>query len=273
MNKLTSFIFLAILFSHCGKRQVPTTGVNVTDTSGLRVLTYNIHHANPPSKADVIDLDAIAAVINQQQPDIVALQEIDARTTRSGKDLHESEQLAAKTGMSSYFAKGIDYGGGEYGIAILSKYSMTNMKRHPLPTLESTKGEPRVLATAEVSLPGNKKIVFACTHLDAQSKDTNRVLQITRILEILKEEKLPVILAGDLNAVPASTTISKLDSYFTRSCVTSSCPFTISEVNPRKTIDFISYAPRNKFVVKLHRVVDEKYASDHLPVFAVFGVK
>lgn len=273
MNTFKTLFLFAILFSQCAKRQAPSSSVNATDTSGLRVLTYNIHHANPPSKPDFIDIDAIAAVINQQKPDIVALQEIDARTTRSGKDLHESEQLAAKTGMSSYFAKGIDYGGGEYGIAILSKYPMANMKRYPLPTIESTKGEPRVLATAEITLPGNKKILFACTHLDAQAKDTNRVVQITRILEILKAQTLPVILAGDLNANPASATISILDSYFTRSCITSDCPFTIPVINPRKTIDFIAYAPANRFGVKLHRVIDEKYASDHLPVFAVFSIK
>lgn len=30
----------------------------------LKVLSYNIHHANPPSKPDAIDLEAIARVIN-----------------------------------------------------------------------------------------------------------------------------------------------------------------------------------------------------------------
>lgn len=266
-------LLLSVIFIHCTNRQLPNTNPEFADSSGLRVLCYNIHHANPPSKPDVIDVDAIVRVINDQKPDLVALQEIDAHTTRSGSALHESEYIASKTGMRSYFAKGIDYGGGEYGIAILSKYPIDNMKRYPLPTIESTKGEPRVLATAEVTLPGNKKILFACTHLDALSTDTNRVLQITRILEILKPQSLPVILAGDLNADPSSKTISLLDSYFTRSCVATSCPFTIPQDKPRKTIDFISFAPKEKLAVKLHRVVDEKYASDHLPVFAVFELR
>jgi endonuclease/exonuclease/phosphatase family metal-dependent hydrolase len=254
------------------KIQEPPAGA-VADSPELRVLTYNIHHANPPSKPDYIDLDAIARVISQQQPDIVALQEVDVHTTRSGVSVHEAEYIAAKTGMRSYFAKSIDYGGGEYGIAILSRYPISNMKKYALPTLESTKGEPRILATAEINLPGNEKILFACTHLDAQKPDTNRVLQAHKILEILQSEKLPVVLAGDLNADPASTTIRLLDSHFTRSCIPADCPFTIPQDQPKKTIDFICFSPKDKFTVKLHQAIDEKYASDHLPVLAILKIE
>ena len=50
----------------------------------LKILCYNIHHASPPSKPDSIDLDAIARVIDAQDPDLVALQEVDVFTRRSG---------------------------------------------------------------------------------------------------------------------------------------------------------------------------------------------
>ncbi|MEO5995597.1 MAG: endonuclease/exonuclease/phosphatase family protein [Chitinophagaceae bacterium] len=273
MGILKITLFVASWFIFCAKEQVSYVQGGGADTSGLRVLTYNIHHANPPSKPDYIDVDAITKVINQQQADLVALQEIDVHTTRSGVTLHESEYIAAKTGMFSYFAKSIDYGGGGYGIAILSKYPITAMKKFALPTIESTKGEPRILATAEITLPGNKKILFACTHLDALRTDSNRVMQINKILEILKPEKLPVILAGDLNADPGSSTIGILDSHFTRTCITADCPFTIPQDKPRKTIDFISFAPKEKFTVLLHKAIDEKYASDHLPVFAILKLK
>ena len=273
MSKSKFVLLLPFLFILCTKKQIPSTARVTSDTSGLRVLTYNIHHANPPSRPDYIDVDAVATVINQQQPDIVALQEIDVHTTRSGVTLHQSEYIAAKTHMFSYFAKSIDYGGGEYGIAILSRYPLAGMKKHELPTAENTKGEPRILATAEIVLPRNKKILFACTHLDAQSKDTNRVMQIKKILEILKPEKLPVIMAGDLNADPSSAVIGILDSHFTRTCMKGDCPFTIPQNDPKKTIDFISFAPGNRFVVKLHKTINKKYASDHLPVFAILALK
>ncbi len=265
-------IILSLLYlAGCGKKPGLASGLDAGDTLPapvLKVLCYNIHHANPPSRPDFIDIEAIARVINLQQPDLVALQEIDVYTERSGKSLHQADELAAKTGMKAYFAKAIDYGGGAYGVAILSRYPMESLKRYPLPTASGTNGEPRILATAVITLPGTKKIVFACTHLDAQRKDTNRVMQMQKIAEILKQEVLPVILAGDLNADPSSTTIRILDDHFTRSC-TGNCGFTIPVENPAKTIDFISFMPKSAFTVITHKVIDERYASDHLPVCAV----
>src|SRR5262245_12961345 len=103
------------LFISCNRHANPTAGKNNT----ISVLSYNIHHANPPSRADVIDIEAIAKVINQQQPQLVALQELDVHTKRSGVTLHEAQELGRLTGMQYYFFKTIDYDGGEYGIGIL----------------------------------------------------------------------------------------------------------------------------------------------------------
>ena len=74
----------------------------------LTIMTYNIHHANPPAFKDSIDVDAIAQVIVQQRADLVAVQEVDVRTNRSGKDVDEAAELARKTSMHYYFAKSID---------------------------------------------------------------------------------------------------------------------------------------------------------------------
>jgi endonuclease/exonuclease/phosphatase family metal-dependent hydrolase len=249
----------------------PNGSINNYTQTGLRILTYNIHHANPPSKPNVIDVAAIAKVINEQQPDLVALQEIDVHTERSGKTLHQADEIARITGMQAFFAKAINYDGGEYGVAILSKFPMEKMTNTPLPTLEGTGGEHRTLATVVINLPGNKKIVFACTHLDAQKADTNRILQIKKIAEILQSENLPVIIAGDLNATPSGKVISILDKIFTRTCT--DCGFTVPVIIPNKTIDFIAFKPANKYIVTEHKVIDEKYASDHLPVLAVLKIK
>lgn len=258
-------ILLSVLFAGCAaNRFVSTT------TGTVNVLCYNIHHANPPSVADKIDIPAIAKVISNTAPDIVALQEVDARTDRSGKSVHQAEALAKLSGMGYFFAKGIDYGGGEYGVAILSKFPILETKRYPLTTVPGTNGEPRVLATALLQLPGNSRVLMACTHLDAQRGDTNRLVQIGEIMEILKEQPYPVILAGDLNAAAGGGVINTLDQHFTRSCDT--CAPTIPVVNPRRCIDFIAFTP-GKFEVLKHEVVPERYASDHLPVNAVLRLK
>lgn len=273
-NTKLIFYCLLLLVAACAQKNIQGTVKKASDQStALRVLCYNIHHANPPSKPGVIDVEAIAKVISQQTPDIVALQEVDIYTNRSGKTLNQASELARLSGMPYYFfAKAIDHDGGEYGVAILSKYPMENMKNTALPTAHGTNGEHRTLAIAQINLPDKKKIIFACTHLDAQKADTNRFLQINRIVEIMQQEKLPVVIAGDLNATPSTRIINRLDEYFTRSCLVK-CGFTVPVINPFRTIDFIAFRPADKFIVAEHTIIDEQYASDHLPVKVVMQVK
>lgn len=249
-----------------------SAGKTVTSakTSSVNVLCYNIHVANPPSVKNKKDLPAISKVINDVKPDIVFLQEVDVHTNRSGKDVHQAEALAKSTNMAFFFAKGIDHDGGEYGIAILTHFPIIETKRFPLTTIASTNGEPRVLATALLELPGNKRLLVACTHLDAQRGDSNRLVQIKEVTDLLKDQPYPIILAGDLNAPEGSGVINILDQHFTRTC--KDCPFTIPVENPKRCIDFISFTP-GKFEVEKHVVIQEKYASDHLPVNAVLRLK
>ncbi len=267
---------VVLLLSGCARKSVQNVNTQGTTPGNtgkdFAVLCYNIHHANPPSKPDFIDLQAIANVIKSQQPDVVSLQEVDVNTIRSGKNINQANELARMTGMTAYFAKAIDYQGGEYGVAILSKLPMEQMKNTPLPGVPGTNGEPRTLATAIVTLPSNKKILFAVTHLDAQSNSANRVVQINKIVELLNPETLPVVIAGDFNAVPGSEVINTLDQHFTRTCITG-CGFTVPVINPNKTIDFIAYKPAAAVSVVEHKVIDEQYASDHLPVKAVLNIK
>ena len=260
---------LIFLFACSTNRSATGTETSHTDT--IKVLTYNIHHANPPSRKDFIDLDAIAKVISQQQPHFVALQEVDVHTGRSGRDVHEAEALAARTGMHAYFTKGIPYDGGEYGIAVLSRYPIREGRGYQLPSVPGLKGEPRVLCTVITTLPGGRKIMMASTHLDVLKTDTNRLLQMREISRILGSAGMPVILAGDFNARPGSAAIQVLDSAFTRTCNT--CPFTIPVDQPNRTIDMIAFAPAKAFRVLQHEVIPERYASDHLPVTARLIIK
>jgi hypothetical protein len=89
-----SAIFILFFSASCNNSKIsgPATGSS-KDSDVISVMSYNIHHANPPSKPNVIDLNAIAKVINKQKPDLVALQEVDVHTNRSGIKLHEAENL------------------------------------------------------------------------------------------------------------------------------------------------------------------------------------
>ncbi|WP_316817237.1 endonuclease/exonuclease/phosphatase family protein [Pedobacter nyackensis] len=262
----TVFFVVALFLMICTQKEVQgqRKPVDKKANQTLRVLTYNIHHANPPSKPGLIDLDAIARVIIDSKADVVALQEVENGANRTGKT-DQAKLLGEKTGLHYQFFKAIDFDGGEYGIAVLSRYKLSDIKLVPLP--QQVTDEKRVLGYATIKV-GKQDIILANTHLDARRTDENRVVQMERILKEFENTALPVILCGDLNAVAGTEVINLLDGQFKRTC-TENCGFTIPEVTPTHTIDFI--AGKNlKWPVLEHKVIDEPYASDHRPVIAVF---
>lgn len=268
LNYFFALILGGVLIS-CSPRNNPATATGSSPAGSIKFMTYNVHHCNPPSKPGVIDVDAIAGVIRKENPDIVALQEIDVNTRRSG-NINEAALLSQKTGYHSFhFSKSIDHEGGDYGIMILSKYPLSDMETHKLPTDPATGGEPRVLSLATAQLPDGKKIRVASVHLDFHGK-TNGPLQMREVNRVLAKESLPVIIGGDFNATESSETIQLLDQAFSRTC--KHCAFTIEEGNEKQAIDFIAYKPGTAFSVRSHRVIEEDYASDHRPVQAELKV-
>ena len=237
--------------------------------NSLKVLTYNIHHGAPPDKAtDDIQLENIAAVIQKQNPDLVALQEVDSMTARAPID--EAKELARLTGMHYYFSKAIAYQGGSYGDAILSKYPISDQQTLSLPMPDPT-GEGRAVGIIRCKIPSGIEIAFASTHLDIES---NREAQVKALNTLSKNSTYPLILAGDLNALPNSTYISTLKEEFSLSC-SANCPLTAPASKPAKTIDYILLNPKASeiFHVLSYNAINYIYASDHLPLLGYLTVQ
>ena len=173
----------------------------------VAVLTYNIYHGEDANGGS--NLDAIAGTINFLKPDLVALQEVDNKTTRV-KGLDLTAELSKRTGMQGIFGKAMDYAGGEYGEAVLCRHEVLEVKDNPLP--HTANAEPRAALEVHVKLPGGEQIVFVGTHLDHVRDQTNRMMQARRIVELFDNYDFPMILAGDLNAVPGSEPINLLRS-------------------------------------------------------------
>ena len=257
---------LMLGMSYCSKKVQMAEVRPQKDSGTFKVLTYNIHHANPPSKkSGEIDLEAIAEVIRASDADIIALQEVDVFTKRSGL-VDQAKELANLLNMNYYFGKAINYDGGKYGVAILSRYKITDPKTIHLPEDAHPESEDRVLAIATIELSNQRFIRFGSSHWDAGNAD-NRKLQANAINNIAKLEKLPFILAGDFNSTPDSKAFELINRQFVNTCV--NCEFTIPVLNPNKTIDYIMYSNKKTFQVVSHQTIPEKYASDHLPVTAV----
>ena len=125
----------------------------------LKVMSFNIHAGADAS------LEQLASFIKKQNPDVVALQEVDYYTTRS-KGVDMLLELSYLTGMHGMFFPAIDAHGGKYGNAILSKYSFDETQ---------------------------KKIL----HLDMANL-SNGLLQVGELTKIPQTGEL-CVLAGDLN--------------------------------------------------------------------------
>ena len=231
----------------------------------MTVLSYNIHHgAGTDGK---LDLERIARIIRDQKSDVVALQEVDVKTSRSG-GVDEAAELGRLTGMNVAFGKAMDFEGGGYGQAILSRWPIKEHIVHQLP--QRAGREPRILLVATVE---NTKgtFVFASTHLDHELEDV-RVDQARAINRILMEgeKRIPVVLAGDFNAVPESGTMAELFKMWIDTAGNAAAP-TIPARNPRRRIDYILVARRKNDVWKTvtSEVLNQPIASDHRPVKAV----
>src|SRR5690606_25357983 len=117
-------------------------------TTTLKVLTFNILHGATMHNDG--NLDVIAQVILDLDPDLVALQEVDVRTGRAyGRDL--AVELGHRTKLHPLVARAIEFDGGEYGVGILSRYSFRRTRAVALPF--TGENEPRAALEAVVTLP------------------------------------------------------------------------------------------------------------------------
>lgn len=214
----------------------------------MRVLTYNIHHGEGMDGR--IDYQRLAAIITGLKPDVVALQEVDRSTTRSG-GVDQLRQLSSLTGMHGEFGRAIYFADGEYGEGILSRFPIAWTKIYPLPFRPGQ--EPRVALAALVE-PDNglPRFLFVGTHLCHQSEAT-RIDQVRYLNSLFAEAyQYPVILGGDLNARPYSDPLSILRG---RGWLDASAP--------KSVIDYVLIRSEDRWEVTDTAVVDDKVASDH----------
>ncbi|HEY9363489.1 MAG TPA: endonuclease/exonuclease/phosphatase family protein [Chitinophagaceae bacterium] len=283
--KIFGVLFFGLMMLACNKKPyMPDTPPitielgNADDTYGsnnddmaligsLKAMTYNIHILNPPSKPDETDINATAKVILDGNPDVVFLQEVDKNTGRNNFDGDQAKELAKLTKMNFAFYSASPVGRGMYGVALLSKYPLKNIKKFLL-TKESAATEQRVLGTAIVDLPGKDSMILAVTHLQHNSA-SNRLQQVKDVVSILGTLKERIIIGGDFNEFESTTEFFNVfDGSFTRTCKGVNCPPTFSAQLPKSVIDYVAYKPSSAFAVKNHQVISEYYASDHLPVMA-----
>jgi endonuclease/exonuclease/phosphatase family metal-dependent hydrolase len=222
----------------------------------LRLLSWNLHHG--VGEDNNLDLDRIAALIREQKPDLVALQEVDNKCRRSNS-VHQAAELARLTGLHFAFGKAMDHDGGEYGQAILSRFPIGDTQVHRLPG----EGEPRIAFEAEVTIDG-KPLRMITVHLDHQ-EDARRLTQAETLAKALENHHEPMILAGDFNDVPDSAPLKAFVAPWTAVPKLEPKP-TCPASAPKMEIDHIFL--RGLTAMEPVKVLPEAVASDHRPLVA-----
>lgn len=226
----------------------------------MRIVSYNIRHGE--GMDGQIDLERIAKVIAALSPDLVALQEVDRGCERSGnRDI--AKELGTLLGMEHRFGKFMDFEGGEYGLAVLSSYPVIETIRHPLPD----GAEPRCSLEVKVQVAGTPPPVsFICVHNDWTDEGI-RLKQVRALLEALKENRNPVVLAGDFNGERTDRSMKLLQGDHWQ-VLDKGGKKTFPSDKPEVEIDFIVTKHIHSPSVE-HDVIDERVASDHRPIFGV----
>jgi len=231
-------------------------------------MTYNIHQGRDDK--DVLDLDATAAVIRAQHPDVVALQEVGRHWSADSDFRDQAAELGAMLDMEHVFGANLDRDPPkpgaprrQYGTAILSAQPLLDSEHFLLPRA-SADNEQRGLLMADIDAEGGPFRVYNA-HLGVSADD--RRLQVEAILSETEKAAVPHALVGDLNARPDAPELAAL---FARlrdawSVAGEGDGFTFPASAPKARIDYVLVSPQ----LRVDAVrVPALPGSDHLPLVA-----
>jgi|SRR5690554_358198 len=178
------------------------------------------------SEEEVIrNMEGVAKFINETQPDLLFVQEIDIDSKRTAF-VDQMQWLLDKTHFNyavytsqwkASFIPSDGLGRINSGIAIFSRYPLTNARRTALPLMKEQNALvryfylKRALLECEVNLKGQKTKLLN-THLEAYSQDGTKKRQLDIVFQRLIELDSighPFIFAGDINCLPPNTIKTK----------------------------------------------------------------
>lgn len=220
-------------------------------SSPLRLMTYNVHFGYDGRQTP--SLEDIARTIEGASPDVVLLQEI----MRGGSLAAQHDALgwlASRLGMTYVFAPTV---GDAFGNAVLTRLPVESVERisfvRPAPLRHSPRGAMLVRIAG---------IDLVNTHLDEYVDAASAAVREDQLRVILREwgQRRPVVIAGDLNAIPGSAAIALLTGagFADLAGPDSTSPAAL----PDKRIDHV-------FAIGVRSVASRTLpsrASDHLPV-------
>lgn len=236
----------------------------------LTIGTFNIQHGIDypwvlEKGEERVDLRPVADAILEMHPDVLGLNEIYGAHPEMG---NQAAELGRMTGLSATFARAVTINGGEYGNALLSRFSVRSVRCIPIGVPKAERKyqgyyEDRVLLHAELDV-GGQTISVLCCHFGLNPDEMD--LAVKAVRQEQEGVRHPLIFVGDLNLCPGSEPYQALTAFLQDATLTGGKPLpTFPNPVPDAQIDHI-------FVNSLCRVqkiwVPEVLYSDHRPILA-----
>jgi endonuclease/exonuclease/phosphatase family metal-dependent hydrolase len=230
-------------------------------------LTYNIHGCVGADGS--ADPGRIGAIIAELAADVAALQEVDTvRGSRRHRD--QAQTIAGMLGAHQVYYPVEQKGLRRFGLAVLSRFPIVDVDRQPLPNLFSLfNPRQRGALHARLETPAGR-VHLVNTHLSLFKLE--RRLQLAALLAGGALADDPLVLCGDLNAGPLSTTYKKLSRRLTdvqTAATGGRAAATYHARSPVFRIDHIFVSSHLTVrSTEVRQTADTAAASDHLPLVA-----
>lgn len=212
---------------------------------------YRLPHDSEPQ------LQRARAFLREQRIDIVAFCEVDGGCRRT-RWVDQLDLLCGQGRLCerAFFPTRVVGRRVNQGNAACARFPLRYVRNHVLPGI----GEPRFLSEAELLL-GEVRVRLLVTHLALELPI--RTPQIRRIAQIVDQDRLPTILAGDFNITERAELDLLHRSEVLDEAVTGA---TFPAWRPRRYLDHLFLSTH--FELRAAGVFDDYLFSDHLPLVA-----
>lgn len=234
----------------------------------ISVMSYNVHRCLGTDRR--LSPERIADVVAACEPDIVSLQELDVRRSRTG-GIDQAAEIARLLEMDMHFHPAYSVVDGEFGDAILTALPNRLVKRGPLPgPMGRPELERRGALWASIKT-GSAELQVVNTHLGLLAME--RSIQVDTLLgpDWLGNPHChnSVLLMGDFNAVPRSRAYKRLTRHLDDATGRRRHAATFPSRFPLLRLDHIFISGH----VTVHSIGPVRnalstVASDHLPLIA-----
>jgi len=241
-----------------------------------RIMTYNVHRCVGVDRR--LDVDRIAAVIAEFEPDVVALQELDVGRART-RGMDQAHEIAERLEMTFHFNAAMKVEEELYGDAILTHRPERLVRKGPLPTIGGVPGlEPRGAVWIAIDFDGVEVNVIN-THLGLVPREQRLQAAALTGPEWLGDPRCqdPVILVGDFNATsvtrPYQSVAAKLADAQRSPAIPKALP-TFPSAFPVLRIDHVFVSAGLRIMASQAPFSPlARMASDHLPLIIDFEIE